>query len=80
MSISLNCLKCGFKIALPDAYENYRGEVRCWVCHGMLEVTLEEGQLKTMRLCPECGPLPTETNDGDRKADSPAPARVEGGG
>jgi hypothetical protein len=71
---------CGFKMDLGDAYENYRGEVRCWVCHGMLEVTLEEGQLKAMRVSPAGGPVPTVAESEGQQAESPSPPSMEGGG
>jgi hypothetical protein len=49
MRIKLNCLACGHSMELGDAYEDYDGEVRCWVCHATLEVTLREGQLRSMK-------------------------------
>ena len=50
MSIKVNCLACGHPMELSDAYENYEGEVRCWGCRAMIEVTLHEGSLQKMRL------------------------------
>lgn len=49
MRIRLNCLSCGHPMDLGDAYEDYQGEVRCWGCRAVLEVTLQEGKLKAMR-------------------------------
>lgn len=34
---------------LGDAYEDYEGEVKCWGCQAVLEVTLQEGRLKAMK-------------------------------
>ena len=34
---------------LGDAYEDYAGELRCWGCQAVLEVSLQEGKLKSMR-------------------------------
>jgi hypothetical protein len=48
--IKLNCLVCGFSMELSDAYEDYHGEIRCWGCHGVLEVTIQEAKLKAMRM------------------------------
>ncbi|HUU01258.1 MAG TPA: hypothetical protein VM425_07470 [Myxococcota bacterium] len=49
MRIRLNCLECGHPMDLGDAYEDYQGEVRCWGCRTVLDVTLQEGRLKAMR-------------------------------
>jgi DNA-directed RNA polymerase subunit N (RpoN/RPB10) len=48
MRIRVNCLSCGHPMDLGDAYEDYHGEVRCWGCRAVLEVTLAEGKLKAM--------------------------------
>jgi hypothetical protein len=49
MKIKLNCLGCGFPMDLGEAYEDYQGEIRCWGCHTVLEVTMREGKLMAMR-------------------------------
>ena len=49
MGIKLSCLSCGHSLDLGDAYENYRGAVRCWSCRALLDVTLEEGLLRGMQ-------------------------------
>jgi DNA-directed RNA polymerase subunit N (RpoN/RPB10) len=50
MRIKLNCLSCGHPLELDEAYEDYQGEVRCWGCRAVLEVTLQEGKLRSMKL------------------------------
>jgi len=50
VKIKVNCLACGHPMELGDAYEDYEGEIRCWGCRGVLEVTLHEGKLQSMRL------------------------------
>jgi len=50
MSIRVNCLACGHPMELSDSYEDYEGEVRCWGCRAMIEITLQEGMLRKMRL------------------------------
>jgi hypothetical protein len=49
MRIKLNCLACGHQMELSEAYEDYQGEVRCWVCRTVLEVALREGKLRSIR-------------------------------
>lgn len=48
MAIKLNCLDCGRSFELGDAYEDYEGEVRCWICSTSLIVKLADGKLKSM--------------------------------
>jgi len=49
MKIRLCCLTCGHPMDLGEAYEDYAGEIRCWACRTVLEVTLQEGKLKAMK-------------------------------
>jgi hypothetical protein len=50
MKIRVNCLSCGHPIELDEAYEDYQGEVRCWGCRAIVEVSLHEGKLQSMKL------------------------------
>ena len=58
--MKINCLECGHTIEISDAYDDYEGQVKCWVCAAMLEIKTEEGCLKAMKL-PATGPrVPVE--------------------
>jgi hypothetical protein len=48
--IKLSCLSCGHPMELGDAYEDYQGEVRCWGCRAIVDITLREGKLQSMKL------------------------------
>ena len=48
--IKINCLSCGFKIDLDDAYDDYEGEVKCHTCHALSEVKLDQGNIKKVRI------------------------------
>ena len=48
--MKLNCLRCGHKIDLDDAYDDYEGAVKCYVCGSLLEVKACEGKFRTVRL------------------------------
>jgi len=50
MRIKLNCIACGHLMELGDAYEDYQGDVRCWGCQALVNVTLHDGKLQTMSL------------------------------
>ena len=48
--MKINCLCCGHKVDLDDAYDDYEGQVKCYVCSEMLEIKSEEGKLRSVQL------------------------------
>ena len=48
--IKINCLSCGFKIDLDDTYDDYEGMVKCFTCNALLEVRLDQGYIKEVRI------------------------------
>jgi hypothetical protein len=48
--MKINCLSCGHSVDLGPAYDDYKGRVKCYACHAMLEIQTEDGQLKQVRL------------------------------
>ena len=53
----VNCLNCGHTLDLDDAYDDYEGQVKCWVCGAILEIKAEDGCLKTMSVVQPSSPL-----------------------
>jgi hypothetical protein len=47
--MKINCLCCGHKVDLGDAYDDYEGEVKCFACSAILEIKAEEGNLRAVR-------------------------------
>jgi len=47
--MKINCLSCGHKIDLDDAYDDYEGTVKCFTCGALLEISTEEGKLKSVK-------------------------------
>jgi hypothetical protein len=45
----INCLACGHKVELDDAYGDFEGPVKC-LCGAMLEIRTEEGMLKAIKV------------------------------
>ncbi|MBM4285537.1 MAG: hypothetical protein FJ128_09850 [Deltaproteobacteria bacterium] len=45
----INCLACGHKVTLDDAYDNFEGPVKC-LCGAMLEIRTEDAMLKGIML------------------------------
>jgi ribosomal protein S27E len=39
--MKINCLSCGHKVDLGDAYEEYEGQVKCFACTAILEIKTE---------------------------------------
>jgi DNA-directed RNA polymerase subunit RPC12/RpoP len=48
--MKINCLSCGHNIELDDAYDDFEGSIKCYVCSGRLEVKFSEGKVKSVRL------------------------------
>jgi len=47
--MKINCILCGHKFDLDDTYDDYEGDVKCWVCGGILKIKLLEGKLKSIK-------------------------------
>jgi len=45
----INCVSCGHKVELDDAYSDYQGLVRCLTCGALLEVEIREGNIKSVK-------------------------------
>lgn len=43
---------------MGDSYDDYEGQVRCFVCRAILEIKAEGGQLKTVRFPNVAGQSP----------------------
>lgn len=54
--MEINCLSCGHRIDVGDAYDDYEGQVKCWVCGVLLEIKTEQGNIKSMRMITKARP------------------------
>jgi DNA-directed RNA polymerase subunit RPC12/RpoP len=48
--MKINCLSCGHKVELDDAYDDYAGQIKCLACHAIMEIENKEGKLKSAKL------------------------------
>jgi hypothetical protein len=48
--MKINCLSCGHKLELDDTYDDYSGQVRCYTCQALLEIKVEEGKIKAVKM------------------------------
>ncbi len=46
----IKCIACGHNIELDEAYSEFEGAVKCWVCGTMLSIKAEEVLLKNVRI------------------------------
>lgn len=47
--MKINCLECGFNFNIDEAYENYEGMIKCYVCHHLLLIKTVEGHIKCVK-------------------------------
>jgi len=47
--MKINCLSCGFQVELDETYEDYAGQIRCYVCNATMDIRTEEGKLKSAK-------------------------------
>ena len=48
--MKINCLSCGHTVDIDDTYEDYEGEIKCFVCGGILHIRTVEGQVRSVKL------------------------------
>ena len=73
--MKINCLSCGLKMDLSDAYDNYEGQVKCYACGATLEIKTEEGDVRAVK--PVGATLEIETEEGNVRAVKPVGAILE---
>jgi hypothetical protein len=48
--MKLNCLCCGHSVDLHADYDDYEGQVKCFVCGALLTILTEAGHIKRVLL------------------------------
>ena len=48
--MKINCLSCGYKVELDDAYDDYEGQIKCYTCRAIMEIKSADGRLKSVKL------------------------------
>jgi DNA-directed RNA polymerase subunit N (RpoN/RPB10) len=64
--MKINCLSCGFKVDLSDAYDDYEGQVKCYACGAILEIKTQEGNVRAVKSVGAT--LEIETQEGNVRA------------
>lgn len=57
MLIKIACPKCGGETAFSLSQESYEGPFRCWKCHGLFHIALNDSSLVS------CEPLSSEETE-----------------
>lgn len=47
--MEINCLSCGHKVDIGDAYGDFEGQIKCFACGGLLYIRTEQGQVKSVK-------------------------------
>jgi hypothetical protein len=48
--MNVNCVSCGHSLDLRDAYDDYEGQVRCFICGSLLKLRSADGHVKSVEL------------------------------
>jgi hypothetical protein len=46
--MKLNCISCGHSFSLDEAYDNFVGLVKCFICGALLEIRTADGYLQSV--------------------------------
>jgi DNA-directed RNA polymerase subunit N (RpoN/RPB10) len=56
--MKINCLGCGLKVDLAANYDDYEGQIKCFACGAIMEISTQEANVRAVRLVTET-PLPS---------------------
>lgn len=56
--MKINCLSCGHNMELDEAYDDFEGPVKCYVCGSLLEIKTVEAKLKGIKIPKNPSPSP----------------------
>jgi hypothetical protein len=51
--MNVNCVSCGHSLDLRNAYDDYRGQIRCFICGALLDIKTQDGQVRSVELAPQ---------------------------
>jgi len=46
--MKINCICCGHTLDLGDNYDDYEGQIRCWVCASILAIRTADGKVRSV--------------------------------
>ena len=48
--MKINCVSCGHRFEEDEAYDDFEGLVKCYVCGGLLELTTSDGKIRSVKV------------------------------
>jgi len=48
--MKINCISCGHTLSLDEAYDDFDGLVKCYVCGGLLEIKTCQGKIYSVTM------------------------------
>ncbi|MBI5251807.1 MAG: hypothetical protein HY912_20125 [Desulfomonile tiedjei] len=57
--MKVNCVSCGHNLELDDAYNDFEGLFKCYVCGSLLELKTSDGKIKSVN--------PVESQPGSKR-------------
>ena len=64
----INCLSCGHKVDLDEAYDDFEGQIKCFPCGAVLEIKTDQAKLKKIKIVT----VPSRLSRSRRMAAAPA--------
>jgi hypothetical protein len=47
--MEINCLGCGYKVELAEAYDDFEGPIKCFACGATMEIAAHKGCIRTVK-------------------------------
>ena len=58
--MEVNCLGCGFKVDLTEAYDDYVGQIKCFACGATMEIAAHKGEIEAVTAVAPAPLVPAE--------------------
>jgi len=68
--MKINCLSCGHMLELDEAYSDYAGPVRCFICRSFLDIRTKDGKVRSIRVADRPGAAAERTQAAANEAES----------
>ncbi|AFM27562.1 hypothetical protein [Desulfomonile tiedjei] len=46
--MKINCISCGHNLFVDDAYDDFEGLFKCYICGALLKVKTADGKIKSV--------------------------------
>jgi hypothetical protein len=48
--MKIRCISCGHTLSMDDAYDDFAGLLRCYVCDSLMEIKTADGKLQGVNM------------------------------